>query len=495
MKQKLLGSVLSALALLGLSACGGSGSSGSANNSGGGTPIAGGGGTTPTPTPTPTSGQCSLRMRQDWAFRQIQETYLFPELLPAALDPSPFPTVQAYIDAIVAEARDRGFDQGFTFITSIAEENAFFASGATAGFGIRLTFDSTASRLFVIDAFEGAPALSAGIDRGTEILAIGTSTANLQSVASLFASGGAGAVSDALGPSTAGTARVLQFRSRDGSETTATVTKTEFDMPAVSPRFGALILEDRGRRIGYFNMRTFIDSAEAQMIDAFNNFRQQGISDFIIDLRYNGGGLVRTAELFGDLLGGNRSSSDVFSFTEFRPSLAANNSRRNFRSRSQAVSPVRIAYIGTQSTASASELVINAMDPYLAANQALIGANTSGKPVGQIARDRAECDDRLRVVAFETLNAQREGRYFTGLAPILPRTCQAADDLTMALGDPDEASIAQALDFLSGESCTPIGATSSSGNLQGQSPSLLLPDAMLMPARPTMAQREVPGSF
>jgi hypothetical protein len=231
------------------------------------------------------------------------------------------------------------------------------------------------------------------------------------------------------------------------------------------------------------------------MMRAFADFRQRGITEFIIDLRYNGGGLVRTAELFGDLLGGNRSSSDVFSFTEFRTSLASNNSRRNFRSRSDAVSPVRIAFIGTENTASASELVINAMDPYLASNQALIGANTSGKPVGQIARDRAECDDRLRVVAFETLNAEREGRYFTGLAPILPRTCQAADDLTMALGDPDEASVSQALDFLAGENCTPIGATASTNRVPVQSPSTLLPNTMLMPAEPTAAQREMPGSF
>ena len=47
------------------------------------------------------------------------------------------------------------------------------------------------SRVFVAEAFEGAPALAAGIDRGTEILAIGTSTADLKTVSAILAAGGA----------------------------------------------------------------------------------------------------------------------------------------------------------------------------------------------------------------------------------------------------------------------------------------------------------------
>ena len=56
-----------------------------------------------------------------------------------------------------------------------------------AGFGIRLSYDTVQRRVFVNEAFEGAPALAAGIDRGTEILAIGTSTANLRNVSDIIA--------------------------------------------------------------------------------------------------------------------------------------------------------------------------------------------------------------------------------------------------------------------------------------------------------------------
>jgi hypothetical protein len=155
----------------------------------------------------------------------------------------------------------------------------------------------------------------------------------------------------------------------------------------------------------------------------------------------------------------------------------------------QSVAPVKIAFIGTQSSASASELVMNAFIPYLGANAALIGTNTFGKPVGQIALDRAACDDRLRVVAFKTENAAKQGDYYDGLASKMA-TCQAADDIFRQLGDPQEASTRQALDYLAGRTCTPI-----STGLSAQSVGTSGRRDLLVPERPSTAQREVPGTF
>jgi len=419
----------------------------------------------------------------------MREWYLFPETLPAALDPAPFATVQAFIDALTATARAQRRDRFFTYITSIAEENAFFSSGATAGFGIRLSTDTAARRLFVAEAFEGAPALAAGIDRGTEILAIGTSEANLRTVDSILAAEGSAGVNSALGPSTAGTARVLRISDAAGTRT-VTVTKAEFSIPPVSPRYGARIIDDGGRRVGYLNLRTFISTADPALRDAFASFRAQGITNIIVDFRYNGGGLVSTAELMGDLLGANRSTAEVLSFTTFRPEKSSNNSTRFFRPQPQAVAATKIAFIGTGGTASASELVINAFIPYLRANAALVGTNTFGKPVGQIALDQAACDDRLRVVAFKTENAARQGEYYDGLASKVEASCQAGDDLSRQLGDPQEASTRSALDFLAGRACTRI-----SSGISGQSARAGERRDLLVPDQPSTAQREVPGAF
>ncbi|MEX7168827.1 hypothetical protein AB2C61_32565, partial [Pseudomonas aeruginosa] len=89
-------------------------------------------------------------------------------------------------------------------------------------------------------------------------------------------------------------------------------------------------------------------------------------------------------EYLGDLLGGGRSTSEVFDYTTFRTEKASNNETRFFAPQPESIAPTRIAFIGSGGTASASELLINAFTPYLHGNSALIGTNTYGKPVGQI---------------------------------------------------------------------------------------------------------------
>jgi len=470
-----------------LSACGGGG---------GGSPT----GATPTPSPTaaptPTpveTGACSLRSRQDWALAQLREWYLFPETLPASLDPTPYATVDDYIDALTAGARAQGRDRYFTYLTSISDEDAFYGEGTSAGLGIRLVIDSGSHRMFVSEAFEGGAGLAAGIDRGTEIVGIGTTAANVRNVTDIYTADGVDGIDLALGSNTAGTTVLLRVAAPGSSTRDVFVTKSDFSLTPVSSRYGAKIIDDGGRRVGYVNLRTFINTADGPLRDAFAGFKAQGVTDVIVDLRYNGGGLVSIAELLSDLLGGGRSSADVVDYLTFRPEKASENSTRNFSPQPESVSPMRIAFIGTGGTASASELVINSFVPYLHDRVALIGANTYGKPVGQIALDRSECNDRLRVIALSVQNSARRGDYYYGLAGSMEASCQAADDIFHPLGDPAEASTRQALNYLAGQSCTRI-ASGSTGATLSLGPSEV-PRTLLTPSHPDASQRQVPGLF
>ena len=445
--------------------------------------------TTPPVAPVVASGAtCSLRARQDWAAAAIREYYLFPETLPATLDPTPYASVDAYIDALTATARAQGKDRYFTYLTSIAEEDAYNASGATAAFGVRLQTDTAARRLFIADAYEGAPALAAGIDRGAEILDIGASADTLMPVSTLIANGGR-ALADAFGPSDAGVTRAFRIADTEGTRV-VTITKADFALPPVSPRFGSSVVADEGGPIGYINLRTFITPAEAPLRAAFAGFRAQGITRFIVDFRYNGGGLVSQAYVMADLLAQNRLPSDVLNFLTYRPSQAARNQTRLFQPQPQSVAPTQIAFVTTAASASASELVANAFIPYLGRNAILVGGNTFGKPVGQIAVDRRECDDRLRVVAFSSQNAARQGDYFNGLAGTVEASCAAGDGLTHQMGDPRETSTRAAIDALAGRACTPISV-----ELRAQTVSEAARRDPLLPARPSVAQRDVPGTF
>ncbi|MGB3165318.1 MAG: S41 family peptidase [Alteraurantiacibacter sp.] len=464
-----------------VASCGGGGSptpSPIATSTGGGGGSGGGGGGT---------AGCSLAERKDVALDLFNEWYLFPNLLDTSVSQTAHSNLQDYIDALVAPARAESKDRFFSYVTSIEEEEAFANSGATAGFGFRLSYAQP--RVFIVETFEGTAALGANIDRGSEILAIGTNSSNFQTVSSLFASGGAFAVSQALGPSDPGTTRVLRIRDQAGVEREVSLTKTNFSFDPVSDRYGAQVLNDGGKRVGYINLRTFsVEDASNQLAAAFGNFRTQGVNELIVDLRYNGGGRLDVAYAMADLMG-RGNDGKLFSTVAYRPSKSANNDQKFFNVRTQSIAPTRIAFIGTGSTASASELIMVGMIPYVP-NSALIGSNTFGKPVGQSAFDVAACDDRYRPVTIQLENANGNGEYFFGLAPVMPATCRAQDDISRQLGDPNEAMVATALDYLAGRSCTPI-AGGGSGTASVLEEGLGAPP---LDAR-TAAQHEVPGLF
>ena len=474
---------LSLALLFTLAACGG----GSSNNN-----VA-----APPPTGNTPSG-CSLNERKTWAVNTIREWYLYPETLPATLNINQYATVDDVIDAMTATARAQNKDRFFTYLTSIAEENAFFSSGSSAGFGIRLQIDTSARRLFISESFETAPAFAAGIDRRDEILAIGTTTSNLRLVSDIIASEGAEGVTQALGPSNAGVQRVLRVSGPSGLREVS-VTKADYSLAPVSPRYGALVLERNGKRVGYFNLRTFISAANTPIRDKFLEFRNAGINEFILDFRYNGGGLVSVAELLGDMLGGNRRESEVFSRLVFNASKTNENSTRQFRPQPQSVSPIKMAFITTRSSASASELMVNSFVPYFGADVAIIGANSFGKPVGQVGIDRTACDDRLRVVAFTNKNSAGNDNYFNGLIEAVQASCRAADDLTRPLGSAEEESTRQALDYLEGRACVPIPRPlAASATASVREPGAMTAGEtleVLLPARPSIAQRNLPGLF
>ena len=474
--MQILRTGLTAALAVSLAACGGGGGSNNTPNTGGGT------GTTAT---------CAISNQISFADDVLNEWYLFPNLLDNTVNAANFSSVQDFLNARVAPARAQSRDKGFTFATSIAEENALINSGSSAGIGIRLSYDTANDRVFLLETFENAPGFQAGMDRGTELLAIGTNSNNLQSIASLMASGGPQAVIDALGPSDAGVSRVIRFAQVDGTVIEANIAKAEFSLDPISDRYGALIINDGGKSVGYLNLRTFIvvDTPD-QLRDAFQLFNANGVTELIIDFRYNGGGLVSVSEVFGDLLGEGRVGQ-LWSQTILRDSKSSENVDEFFQNEANALQASKIAFITTGNSASASELVINSMLPYLNADSvALIGSNTSGKPVGQFGFDFDACDLRIRAVTFQTLNADDEGDYFTGLAGTVPNSCRATDDISRPLGDASEASVSTALDFLAGRSCTAISGKPDD-TLAQRSREL----QALRPEQPSAAQYEIPGLF
>ena len=237
----------------------------------------------------------------------------------------------------------------------------------------------------------------------------------------------------------------LEFTIRrlDDSEFTTTVAT---DVVTIDPvPLYRIIGRPDGTSVGYLELATFISTAESEFATIFAEFDNAGVTDVIIDLRYNGGGLVITTELLGDFLGGGVGPGTVFSKTLFNDQNAASNRIEPFETVANSLNISRLVVIATERTASASELVTNAMFPH--ADVFIVGSPTLGKPVGQLGL--LFCDKILRPTAFETVNADDEGRYFDGL----PADCPAPDDLSIAVGADTDPNLVSALALLDTGAC------------------------------------------
>jgi carboxyl-terminal processing protease len=458
------------LILASLAACGGGGGNG--------------GGFVPPPS------ACSVTEQKSFVKNATNEWYLFPELLPAQVDIGQFATAQDLLDYMTATARAEGKDRYFSYVTTKEADNTFLQEGQFIGFGFRIRIDG--NRVYFMEAFENSPASEAGIERGAELLEIDSGSGYVR-VANLLPTDPN--LSTALGPATEGVVRGFRFAIDGVLAPDASLTKrivTIQPVPAGTNGVTVLSLPSNPAvKVGYVNLRSYITTAEIPLRDAFSQFRQQGINHFIVDLRYNGGGLISISELLGDLFGQARSANDVYSHLHFRPSKSSNDYTHYFQPQAQSVAPDSIAFITTGGTASASEQTINSMKSW--ANVAIVGANTYGKPVGQSAFDLSDsCDLRLRLITFRGTNANEEGDYYSGLASTLPGSaCSAPDDLSHAMSDPAEGSTFEALHWLGTGACSSL----ISGVPTAQKPGARIESRYPVPEHPTPAQVNLPGLF
>ena len=400
--------------LVALAGCGGGGSGGFIAGDGGGT-----GG-----------DECSLAGQKSFVLDVMRDIYFWNTDLPATVDLTQFETPEELLAFLISfQPLDR-----FSFIDSAEADAQFFGEGKFAGFGFSTRFVADGDLRFT-RVFSGSPANAAGFERGQRILEVDGRT-----IQQILDDGDFGTV---FGPEEVGIVRNFRIRRPNGTEFAATVTKA---VVTIDPLPRVTTFDVSGVPVGYIKLATFISTAQTPLDEAFAQFNGAGINDLILDLRYNGGGLVSIAELLGDYLGGRVSAGEVFSRTIFNANNSDLNSTELFDTLAQSMSLSRLVVITGPGSASASELVINSMEPSVEVT--LVGSDTFGKPVGQIGA--VFCEKILRPTAFETVNSLGEGGYFDGL----PVDCAAVDDLNFTIGTALEPATAEALAFLATGACS-----------------------------------------
>lgn len=378
---------------------------------------------------------CSTPSQNRYVLDVMRDIYFWNTELPATVNATSYATPEALLDAI----RFRPLDQRFSYIGARETEEAFYSDSQFIGFGFANSYDGVGLR--ILQVFPDSPAAATGIQRGDRITSI-----NGQSVAALVGNGTIGA---ALGPSQEGYAITFRYERPDGTAVDASMTKRAVTIPTVSY---LNVYEIDGRKIAYLFFRNFVTPSRQALDDAFNALRDVGATELVLDLRYNGGGLVSVAQHLASLIGGSRTEGQVFAEYFHNTRNAFRNEITRFEAKPNALPLQRLVVITTGSSASASELVINALRPFIPVTT--VGDTTYGKPVGQYGI--TFCDKVLYPVSFTLRNALGQGDFFDGIAA----DCRAPDDADHQLGDPREASLAEALAVVRTGQCSapPVSA-------------------------------------
>jgi hypothetical protein len=383
---------------------------------------------------------CSNGDQKRFVRDAMRDWYLWNDLLPANIAVNDYDSPEALLADLMTYSPDDGNGQPvdrFSFIGSAAADAAFFGEGRYEGYGFS-SQQLAANDIRLTQVFANSPADLGGLARGQRVVEI-----NGRTVAAIQAAEGIDAVL-ATSPLT------FLMEEPGGAQLTTTISRGIVTIAPV-PQYRVMAAGDgSGRTVGYVELASFIGTADAVLDTVFAEFIANGVNDVILDLRYNGGGLVSTANLLGDLLGGDVAENLVFSMTHFNQDRAAAHDSSNVFDRLAAsISLSRLVVIATDRTASASELVTNRMAPHVEVT--IVGDTTFGKPVGQVGFEF--CDKILRPTAFQTVNADGYGDYFDGL----PANCPAIDDLSIAVGADADPNMVAAMGYLDTGAC-PVAA-------------------------------------
>ena len=372
---------------------------------------------------------CENDAQKQFVLDVMRDIYFWYDLLPANVDLSQYASPEELLAFLITF---QPLDD-FSFITTAEADAQFFGEGQFEGFGFSTRFEA-ADDLRFTRVFSGSPAAMGGFQRGQRILELDGRT-----IAEIEANEGVGVVFDQS---------PLEFRIRnlDASEFLVTVSH---DIVTIDPLPQWRVIDIGGVPVGYVEFATFVSTADPVFSNVFSDFNAAGVTDVIIDMRYNGGGLVNIARLLGDYLGGS-VPGQIFSLTVFNDKNTFRNETELFEQIANSMNLSRLVVIATSGTASASELVINSMETH--ADVTIVGDTTFGKPVGQVGA--LFCDKILRATAFETLNSLNEGGYFNGLAV----DCPAADDLTEVVGSATDPNLLAALTYLETGACPAVPA-------------------------------------
>lgn len=254
--------------------------------------------------------------------------------------------------------------------------------------------------------------------------------------------------------------------------------------------------------VGYIMFNTFSPfSSEEEIILAMQDMQNAGVSDLVLDLRYNGGGLLAVASQVAYMIAGpSRTSGATFEQLVFNDDAGNINpvtgeindpipfynevlgfdlgSSLSVGASLPALNLNRVFILSTGRTCSASEAVINGLRG-VDVEVVLIGNTTCGKPYGFYPEDN--CGETYYTIQFQGTNDKGFGAYADGFIPnnssanfgVRISGCQVGDDFSNPLGSVSEGLLAAALSYRTSNSCPTVTTKTESTFVGNKVPSPL----------------------
>jgi carboxyl-terminal processing protease len=402
--------------------------------------------------------QGALTDELKWLRFYIDDSYLWYKEVPSNLNMADYGSAIDYFAVLktpLTTASGRPKDRfHFTYPSEVWDAMSNEGVELTYGVNWARGTDARGLRAWSVATVEpGSPADQAGMRRGDALLTVdGVSIAD-NTVA------GVALLNAGLFPVGAGETHQMVL-SRDGVQRTVALKSLQL---ALAPVQNVKLLPTATGAVGYLLFNDHNAVAEAQLASAFAGFKSAGVTDLVLDMRYNGGGLLSIAsELAYMVAGPDATRGKVFDQLLYndktppqKPSL--------FQSTATGSAPAalkpgaalpylglkRVTVLATPETCSASEAVVNGLRG-IDIEVNLIGGGTCGKPYAFYPTPN--CGTTYFAIQMQGTNNKGFGDYADGFAP----TCKADDDLGHALGDPAEGLLATALSYRANGVCPAV---------------------------------------
>jgi hypothetical protein len=385
----------------------------------------------------------------NWIHQTMSSYYLWSTNMPAVSKTNLNLNPMNYFTSILY---DYGTTDRFSWIDSSSSNLINQLNGVNKILGVKLNaflVDNAKPdgdvALVIAYVLKGSPAEKAGMKRGDIILSVDDQTVTAKNYTTVLQN-----ETLKLGFG------VYANNAFTSNGKTLTLTKVELQ---TNPILTDTVFNWAGKKVGYFAYVQFLTSFDDSLRAVFGRFKSKGVNELIVDLRYNGGGYVSSADLLTDLmvkdLGARVNkvmNKKVFNATYAEYLTKQNGTSAfitNFQNEANNIGDLnRVFVLTSNGTASASELIINNLKPFM--EVILVGDHTYGKNVGSftITDDKNRWSYGLQPITFKIANSLDQSDYGT-VNGFLPNI-QVSDNVLpfKLLGDPAETLLSKALNII-----------------------------------------------